>query len=129
MQARGRGSLALLVYPVAMPVETKQLDSGVAVVAVSGRLVLGRELERLETAVKSLLAAGQKRFVFDLGALDYADSAGIGTFVACLTQIRQGQGEMRLAAANPRIQRLFQLTGIDHLMSMYPSVAEAASAG
>jgi hypothetical protein len=36
---------------------------------------------------------------------------------------------MRLAAANPRIQRLFQLTGIDHLMSMYPSVAEAASAG
>jgi anti-sigma B factor antagonist len=112
-----------------MPVETKQLDSGVAVVAVSGRLVLGRELERLETAVKNLLAAGQKKFVFDLAALDYADSAGIGTFVACLTEIRQGQGEMRLAAANPRIQRLFHLTGIDHLMSMYPSVAEAASAG
>ena len=110
-----------------MPVETKQLDSGVTVIAVSGRLVLGREVERLESAVSGLLAQGGRKFVFDLASLDYADSAGIGTFVFCLTEIKKSGGEMRLAAANPRVGRLFQMTGVDHLMSMCPRVADAAA--
>jgi anti-anti-sigma factor len=109
-----------------MPVETKQLDSGVTVVTVSGRLVLGKEVERLESAVNLLVAAGARRFVFDLAALDYADSAGIGTFVACLSQIKKSGGEMKVAGANQRVSRLFQLTGVDHLLTMYPTLAEAA---
>ena len=108
-----------------MPVETKQLDSGTAVVAVSGRLVLGRDLEGMENVVKGLLAQGARKFIFDLASLDYADSAGIGTFVACLTSIKKSGGEMRLAAVNARVERLFQVTGVDKLMPVYPSVAEA----
>jgi anti-sigma B factor antagonist len=109
-----------------MPVETKQLEAGTAVVAVSGRLVLGREVERMETLVKGLLAQGARKFIFDLASLDYADSAGIGTFIACLGEIKKGGGEMRLAAVNARVGRLLRLTGVDHLLSMYPSVTEAA---
>jgi anti-anti-sigma factor len=110
-----------------MPVETKQLQSGVTVVALSGRLVLGKEVEKLESAVSLLVADGARKFVFDLAGLDYADSAGIGTLVSCLTQIKKAGGEMRVAGANQRVGRLFQLTGVDHLMSMYPSVAEASA--
>jgi len=110
-----------------MPVETKQLDSGVTVVTVSGRLILGKEVERLESVVTGLLVQGARKYVFDLGALDYADSAGIGTFVSCLTQIKKSGGEMRVAAANQRVNRLFQLTGVDHLMPLYATVAEAAA--
>ncbi len=99
------------------------------VVTVSGRLVLGKDVERLESTVSELVDKGQKTFVFDLAALDYADSSGIGTFVACLTAIRKGGGELRVAAVNPRIQRLFRMTGVDRLMSIYPTVAEASAAG
>src|SRR5579872_1477873 len=101
-----------------MPVETKQLDSGMTLVAVSGRLVLGKEVDRLEGAVAGLLAQGARRFVFDLATLDYADSAGIGTFVSCLTLIKKSGGEMRVAAANQRVGRLFQMTGVNHLLTM-----------
>jgi len=96
------------------------------VVALSGRLVLGKDLDTMETAVKGLVAAGQKRIVFDLSTLDYADSAGIGTMVSCLTHIKKAQGDLRVAGANARVARLFKLTGIDHLLALYPSVAEAA---
>jgi len=96
------------------------------VVALSGRLVLGKDLDRMETAVKGLVAAGQKRIVFDLSTLDYADSAGIGTMVSCLTHIKKAQGELRVAGANARVARLFKLTGIDHLLALYASVSEAA---
>jgi anti-sigma B factor antagonist len=112
---------------VGMPVETKQLESGITVVAVSGRLVLGKEVDRLEAVLSGLLAEGACKFVFDLAALDYADSAGIGTLVSCLTQIKKSGGEMRVAGANQRVTRLFQLTGINHLLPLYPSVAEAAA--
>jgi anti-sigma B factor antagonist len=112
-----------------MPIETKQLDPGVAVITVSGRLVMGKEIERLENVTRDLLAEGHNKvFVFDLTTLDYADSSGIGTFVACLTTIKKSGAEMRLAGANARIQRLFRLTGVDHLLSQFPTVA-AATAG
>ena len=112
-----------------MSVETQQLHSGMTVVTLSGRLVLGKEVEKLESAVGLLVADGARKFVFDLAQLDYADSAGIGTLVSCLSQIKKSGGEMRIAGANQRVGRLFQLTGVDHLMSMYSTVAEAAAAG
>jgi anti-sigma B factor antagonist len=112
---------------IGMPIDAKQLDSGVVVVAVSGRLVLGRDLEGLESAVTGWLSQGSRKFVFDLAALDYADSAGIGTVVSCLTQIKKSGGEMRVAAANARMSRLFQMTGVDQLLSLYPNVSEATA--
>jgi anti-anti-sigma factor len=110
-----------------MPVETKQMESGAALVTVTGRLTLGRDVERLETVVNELLTQGQKKFIFDATGLDYADSAGIGTVVACLTHIKKVGGDMRLAGANARVLRLFQMTGVDQLLSLYPTVAEASA--
>ena len=117
------------MYSVAMPIETKQMDSGVAVVTVAGRLVLGSDVERLETVVGELLQQERKKFVFDISSLDYADSSGIGTLVACLTRIKKAGGELRMAGANARMLRLFKMTGVNSLMSLYPTVAEASAAG
>ena len=111
-----------------MPIEAKQTDSGVDVVTVSGRLVLGKDVEHLETLINELIKLDRKKFVFDITALDYADSSGIGTLVACLTHIRKAGGELRMAGANARMLRLFQMTGVDSLMSMYPTVAAATAA-
>jgi anti-sigma B factor antagonist len=111
-----------------MPIETKHLDSGIAVLTVSGRLVLGKDVERLETTTNELLKQDQKKFVFDISALDYADSSGIGTLVACLTHIKKAGGDLRMAGANARMLRLFQMTGVESLMSLYPTVT-AATAG
>ena len=110
-----------------MPVDTKQMDGGAALVTVTGRLTLGRDAERLESVVNELLKQGQKKFIFDASALDYADSAGIGTVVACVTHIKKAGGDMRMAGANARVLRLFQMTGVDQILPLYPTVAEAAS--
>jgi len=103
------------------------MDGGAALVTVTGRLTLGRDVERLEAVVDELLKQGQKKFIFDASALDYADSAGIGAVVACLTHIKKAGGDMRMAGANARVRRLFQMTGVDQLLSLYSTVAEAAS--
>jgi len=109
-----------------MPIEVKHLDSGTAVVTVSGRLVIGQDEQRLEAVTAELLQQGRKKFVFDISALDYADSSGIGTMVACLTRIKQTNGDLRIAGANPRMLRLFKMTGVVSLMPFYPTVAAAS---
>lgn len=65
--------------------------------------------------------------MFDVTALDYVDSSGIGTIVSCLTHIKKAGSELRTAGANPRIQRLLTMTGVDKLLAQYPTVAEAAA--
>lgn len=109
-----------------MPIESNQLQ-GISVIAISGRLTFGREAERLESTVKDLLQGGQGRFVFDLTALDYVDSSGIGTIVSCLTAIKKSGADLRVAGSNARIKRLFSMTGVDKLLSLYASVAEATA--
>ncbi len=96
-------------------------------VEISGRLVFGRESERMEALVIELLQQKRPRVVFDLSRLEYADSSGIGAIVSCVTQIRKAGSDLRIAGVNPRMQRLFKMTGIDQLLSVYPSVAEAAA--
>ena len=108
-----------------MPIESRQLESGVAVVAISGRLSLGAEVERLDAAVSQLVKQDQKKVILDLTALEYCDSAGVGMLVSCLTKVKKAGGEMRTAGANQRIQRILKMTGVDSLMSMFGSLNEA----
>ena len=110
-----------------MSVEAKQLESGVAVITISGRLALGGETERLDAAMKSMLQKDVKKFVLDITALDYVDSSGIGMLVASLTTAKKAGGELKLVGANPRIKRIFSMTGVDSIMSMYSTLAEATA--
>lgn len=110
-----------------MPIEVRELESGVTVLAISGRLSLGSEVERLEGAITELIKKGQKKFVFDISALDYCDSSGVGMFVSSLTKVKKAAGELKVAGANQRIQRIFKMTGVDTLMPMFATVAEAAA--
>ena len=108
-----------------MAVETKHLDSGYTVVTISGRLALGGETEKLNAAMNALLQKDQKRVVLDITGLDYVDSSGVGMLVSCLSNVKKAGGEMKVVGANQRIKRIFSMTGIDGLMQMFPSVAEA----
>ena len=110
-----------------MPLETKHLESGYAVIIISGRLALGGETEKLNSAVNALLQKNQKKFILDITALDYADSSGVGTLVSCLTNVKKAGGELSVVGANPRIKRIFNMTGVDNLMQMFGTVAEATA--
>jgi anti-sigma B factor antagonist len=110
-----------------MSVEAKQLESGVAVITISGRLALGGETERLDAAVKGLLEKNVKKFVLDITTLDYADSSGIGMLVSCLTNVKKAGGELKLVGANPRIKRILNMTGVDSILSIYDTLAQATA--
>jgi len=110
-----------------MPVESKEAEGGYAVIVVSGRLALGGETEKLNSAVNAALQKDQKKIVIDITALDYVDSSGVGMLVSCVTNVRKAGGELKLVGANQRIRRIFSMTGVDSIISMFATVAEATA--
>lgn len=110
-----------------MSVEASQLESGIAVVKVSGRLAMGGETERLDATVKGLLQRDHKQFIFDITGLDYVDSSGIGMLVSCVTNVRKAGGELKVVGANPRIRRIFTMTGVDSMMPLFNTMADATA--
>jgi anti-sigma B factor antagonist len=104
------------------------MEPGIAVIALSGRMTFGRDAEQFEATVRKLVDGGDRKLVLDATALEYIDSAGIGALVSGLTSVKKAGGDMRLAGASERIVRLFTMTGVDRLLSVYPSVADAAKA-
>lgn len=72
-----------------------------------------------------LLADGAKKLVVDLSATDYMDSAGLGTLVGLLKRLKEAGGAMAIAGPQPRVNRLFQITGLNQIFAIYEDVGTA----
>ena len=81
-----------------MTTSTRQV-SGVTIVDISGRIVLGEESAALRELVCDPLSKGHKNILFNLGDVNYIDSSGLGHLVSAFTSVRKQGG--RTEAAQP----------------------------
>jgi anti-anti-sigma factor len=111
---------------VSLDVESRQTDSGVTVLAPTGRLdVTGAPA--LKDAVSEAMKNGKPRLVIDLEGVSFVDSSGLGSVVAALKQVRSSQGDLRLAAPNQQVRVVLELTTLDRVFPYYATVEEALS--
>lgn len=81
--------------------------------------------ERLDAEID----AGRYDLVVDLSGVSFMDSTGLGVLVGRLKQIRLNDGSMRLVCAHDRVLKVFVITGLDKVFTIYPTVGEAVAAG
>jgi anti-sigma B factor antagonist len=109
---------------MALEVEMRQVESGVTVVAPTGRLdVAGAPA--LKDAISEVVKNGPPRVVIDMGAVSFVDSTGLGSVISALKQVRASQGELRLAAPNQQARVVLELTTLDRVFPYYATVEEA----
>lgn len=107
-----------------LEVQTRQTDGGVTVVAPTGRLdVAGAPA--LKEAISGLSENGQPRVVIDMEGVSFVDSTGLGSVIAVLKQIRNRQGELRLAAPNQQARVVLELTTLDRVFPYYATLEDA----
>ena len=87
-----------------------RLDSGVAVVELDGRIMLGDGARVLRETVEQVLDAGHKNVLLDLEGVDYIDSAGLGELVGCNKLARSRGANMKLVHLQKKIKGLLQIT-------------------
>jgi anti-sigma B factor antagonist len=104
-------------------------DAGLdwAVVALTGDADLAAA-GRLRATLTEATVSTPSWLVLDLAGLDFIDSTGLGVLVGALRRVRAGGGDVRVAAAQPGIARVFSVTGLDRVFGVYPTVDEAKQA-
>ncbi len=111
-----------------MTVEQKVIAPDIQLLVLDGRLVLGRESQRLEWQVEELVKAGKTKFILDMSKVPYVDSAGLGVLVGCNSKVKNSSGEMRLAAVEARVLQLLKLAFLDSIFTVDASVGDASKA-
>lgn len=107
-----------------MTISLSRSPDQVTVVTVEGQLIVANRQD-LKTAIQEALEAGDRRFVIDFGPTAYIDSSGLGALVSINRKVREGGGELRLAGLNEDLRSLFELTKLDTLFVISPTVSEA----
>ncbi|HYM06728.1 MAG TPA: STAS domain-containing protein [Terriglobales bacterium] len=105
--------------------EVREAAPGITILKFSGRLSAGPESAGIEVLVRKLLGENRKKLVFDLSGVNYIDSTGLGVLTLCSATMQAGGGALRVAGAQPLPQKLFELTKLDKILSLFPTVEDA----
>lgn len=103
-------------------------EPGTAVVTLRGELD-AHDAPRLREAFAGALAELQSddgpRLVLDLTGVAFMDSTALGALVGALRRVREAGGEMPVVLPDSPARRIFEITGLDEVLSIYPSRAAA----
>lgn len=75
-------------------------------------------------AVAGLLPT-KKLVVFELSAVPFVDSAGIGALIGAARRIRELGGTVVVCSPRPSISRVFELVGLGRVVTVASSTSEA----
>jgi anti-anti-sigma factor len=109
-----------------LEIEVREAAAGITVVKFGGRMTMGPESAGVEVLVGDLLAANRKKVVFDLSGVEYIDSMGLGVLTFCSATMLAGGGALRVAGVQALPARLFQLTKLDKILSLFRTVEDAS---
>lgn len=99
-------------------------------------LVAGGEIDyaaspRLRECLADCASTGKRRLVLDLSSVSFIDSTAIGVLVGAVMRLReQEDGSLAVVCAreNKRVLRIFDIAGVDSMIALHDSRAEALSA-
>ncbi|WP_163540015.1 anti-sigma factor antagonist [Gracilibacillus sp. YIM 98692] len=58
----------------------------------------------------------------NLENVNYMDSTGLGVFISALKATREYNSELKLISLQDRVQRLFEITGLDNIINIDSTV-------
>ncbi len=78
-----------------------------------------------ENALQDLVDENRVRIVVNLAELTYISSAGLGVFMGFIEDIRNKEGDIKLAEPNDKVFRVFDLLGFPVLYEIFKKEEEA----
>jgi anti-sigma B factor antagonist len=95
---------------------------GTRILEISGPITLAN-LFSFQEAVRS--GPAPKVSILDLSQVPYMDSAGMGALINYFTHCQRNGVRLMVAGVTPRVCELFRMTGVQTIIPMPPTVAEA----
>ncbi|HEY1828709.1 MAG TPA: STAS domain-containing protein [Acidimicrobiales bacterium] len=97
------------------------------VVAVAGEIDVATA-PQLRDCLHRVITDGHATIVLDLLDVTFLDSTALGVLVGALKRCRELGGELRVVVTDPRIMKIFEITGLTKVFPIAPSLTAAGVA-
>src|SRR5437762_2168404 len=107
-----------------LTVRSARVDAETGLVALAGELDL-YSADAFRSAIEDALEGGVQRLAIDLSDVGFIDSVALGVLANVMKRLRTSGGGLAVISSNPQIVRVFEITGLDRMLVLAPSLNEA----
>ncbi|NBS54157.1 anti-sigma factor antagonist [bacterium] len=79
----------------------------------------------VERALVGAIEQGEKTLVIDCASLDFISSAGLRSLLLAVKKMKAAGGQIALAALQPNVKEVFDISGFSSLFLIHGSKADA----
>jgi anti-sigma B factor antagonist len=108
-------------------IKTEQLSDSAYVISLAGEVDLYTAPE-FKQQLLEVIAQGASNVIVDFSNTTFIDSTTLGVLVGGVKRLRTNDGQLTLVCNDRNITKIFEITGLDRVFSIYGSRAEAIAA-
>jgi anti-sigma B factor antagonist len=105
-------------------IKTEQLGDDGYVISLAGEVDLYTAPE-FKAQLLDVIGKGGKQVIVDFTNTTFIDSTTLGVLVGGVKRLRTSDGELSLVCSDRNITKIFEITGLDRVFTIYPTRAEA----
>jgi anti-sigma B factor antagonist len=98
---------------------------GIALIKISGNMILDETLFLLRDEVKNGLESGLQRFIVDLAEVPHIDSSGCGEIIRIYSSIVKAQGTVTFVSLTDRVRLLWNRIRLTDVFHIFETTDEA----
>jgi anti-sigma B factor antagonist len=110
--------------PVNFDVKTDKVDDATYVISLTGEVDLYTAPE-FKQQLLDVISEGGKDVVVDFSDTTFIDSTTLGVLVGGVKRLRAQEGRLSLVCSDRNITKIFEITGLDRVFTIYPTRDEA----
>jgi anti-sigma B factor antagonist len=99
-------------------------DGDVAVVTLPAEVDIATS-DLLREVLLAAIDGGAAVLIVDMSATEFCDSAALSAIIVAHRQAGTAGRRLRLVATGPAVLRVLSITGVDKIISLYPTQAQA----
>ena len=107
-------------------IATEQVGDGSYVIALSGEVDLYTAPE-FKQHLLDVIGNGAKDVIVDFSNTTFIDSTTLGVLVGGVKRLRTNDGQLSLVCSDRNITKIFEITGLDRVFTIYPTRDEAVA--
>ena len=105
---------------------TEQLGDDAYVISLAGEVDLYTAPE-FKQQLLEVIGQGGKQVIVDFSDTTFIDSTTLGVLVGGVKRLRTNEGQLSLVCSDRNITKIFEITGLDRVFTIYPTRDEAVA--
>jgi anti-sigma B factor antagonist len=105
-------------------IKTEQLGDDAYLISLSGEVDLYTAPD-FKQQLLQVIGDGARQVIVDFSQTTFIDSTTLGVLVGGVKRLRPNGGQLLLVCSDRNITKIFEITGLDRVFTIYPTRVEA----